>query len=48
MTDELDIDNILRSIRKVDAMMSLMLDRQQQVLTKYLPDSLLVIKDLNK
>ena len=48
MTEELDIDNILRSIRRINAMMSLMLDKQQQVLTKYLPDSLLILHPESK
>ena len=48
MTDELDIDNILRSVRRINIMMSIMMDKQQQVLTKYLPNSLLILQPESK
>ena len=44
MNKEFDIHHIINSVRKVNLLMSLLLDKHQTALTKYLPDSLLTLE----
>ena len=48
MNDEFDIHHIVKSVRKINVLMSLMLDKHQTLLTRYLPDSLLKLETSKK
>ena len=48
MNDEFDIHHIVKSVRKINVLMSLMLDKHQTLLTRYLPDSLLKLEASKK
>ena len=48
MNEEFDIHHIVKSVRKVNVLMSLMLDKHQNLLTNYLPDSLIKLESLKE
>ena len=48
MNDEFDIHHIVKSVRKINVLMSLMLDKHQTLLTRYLPDSLIKLETSKK
>ena len=48
MNKEFDIHHIINSVRKVNLLMSLLLDKHQTALTKYLPDSLLSLEKVKE